>query len=475
MAQRGIPFGKRPPGGQPGQPAGGGHGHGRPPPQRPRVLSVREAVELANRVLEQGIPTLWVEGEVSNLVMARSGHAYFTLKDNAAALPLAMWASSVRRLRFRLEEGQRLRVFGRMGIYAAQGRFQFYAERAEPAGLGELTLALEQLKQKLAAEGLFASERKRPLPAWPRVVGVVTSPTGAAIHDIIKVIRRRMPTPVLLSPAVVQGPEAPRQLTVALRRLQRVPGVDVIIIGRGGGSMEDLWAFNHEGLTRAIAECPVPIVSAVGHEVDVTLCDLVADRRAATPSQAGELVVPDRAALLERFADRERRLLRNLERRTLDVGARLHGMSSRLERWGQSWVRRERDQLSGTKRRITLGMRSSINASRRRHRELAERLSAVHPRVRIAAERKHLHDLERRLMRAGKGLTAGLRPRLARAAGKLDALSPLAVLGRGYALVRDPSGALVRSSSQVELGAALRLQLQSGELHVAVTGKKDPT
>lgn len=471
MAQRGIPFGKRPPAGHGDQP--GGPPAGRQAPQRPRVLSVREAVELANRVIEQGVAAIWVEGEVSNLVVARSGHIYFTLKDNAAALPLAMWATSVRRLRFRIDEGQRLRVFGRMGIYAAQGRFQFYAERAEPAGLGELTLALEQLKQKLAAEGLFANEHKRPLPAWPRVVGVVTSPTGAAVHDIIKVIRRRMPTRVLLSPAKVQGPEAPRELTLALRRLQRVPGVDVIIIGRGGGSLEDLWAFNHEGLTRAIAACPVPIVSAVGHEVDVTLCDLVADRRAATPSQAGELVVPDRAALLERFADRERRLLRNLERRTLDINARLHGLSSRLERWGHSWVRRERDQLGGAKRRLTVSMSGSINASRRRHRELAERLSAVHPRVRIAADRKRLHELERRLMRAGKGLTADLRPKLARAAGKLDALSPLAVLGRGYALVRDPSGGLIRDAKQVELGEVLRLQLQRGELEVAVKGKKE--
>jgi exodeoxyribonuclease VII large subunit len=462
MAQRGIPFGKRPP-----------PGGGRQAPRRPRVLSVREVVELASRALERGVSALWVEGEVSNLVLPRSGHAYFTLKDGAATLPVAMWASSVRRLRFRLDEGQRLRVFGRVGIYAAQGRFQFYAERAEPAGLGELTLALEQLKRKLAAEGLFASERKRPLPAWPRLVGVVTSPSGAAVHDIIKVIRRRMPTPVLLSPAKVQGPEAPLELTAALRRLQRVPGLEVIIIGRGGGSMEDLWAFNHEGLTRAVAACPIPIVSAVGHEVDVSLCDLAADRRAATPSQAGELVVPDRAALLERLAERERRLLRNIERRTLDLGARVHTMSNRLERWGQSFARRSRGELDEARRRLTLAMRGALVDERRRHRELAERLDAVHPRARIAAERRRLHELERRLFRAGKGLTAGLRPRLARAAGKLDALSPLSVLGRGYALVRDAEGGLVRDAGAVEPGDTLRLQLQRGELEVEVKQRSE--
>jgi exodeoxyribonuclease VII large subunit len=415
------------------------------------VSSVREAVELANRTIERNIPALWIEGEVSNLIVARSGHAYFTLKDDSAALPAAMWATSVRRLRFRLEEGQRLRVFGRLGIYVAQGRFQFYAERAEPAGLGELTLALEQLKQKLAAEGLFAVERKRALPGWPRVVGVVTSPSGAAVHDIIKVIRRRMPTPVLLSPAKVQGPEAPWELTQALRRLAQVPEVDVIVIGRGGGSLEDLWAFNHEGLTRAIATCEIPIVSAVGHEVDVTLCDLVADRRAATPSQAGELVVPDRRALLERLADRRRRLSRSIERQTLDLATRLHGVSNRVERWGRGLVRSER----------------------RRHRELSERLAAVHPRARIASERARLHELERRLLQAGQGLTASLRPRLARAAGKLDALSPLSVLGRGYALVRTHDGTLVRDAVDVQPSERLRVQLSRGELDVEVLDKTE--
>jgi exodeoxyribonuclease VII large subunit len=458
MTQRGIPFGQRP-------------GAPRQAQRRPRTLSVREAVELANRALEQGVAVIWVEGEVSNLVLARSGHAYFTLKDHNAALPCAMWSTSLRRLRFRLEEGQRLRVLGRMGVYASQGRFQLYVEQAEPVGLGELTLALDQLKQKLAAEGLFASERKRALPPWPRIVGVVTSPSGAAVHDIVKVIRRRMPTRVLLSPAKVQGPEAPHELTVALRRLCRVPGVDVIIVGRGGGSIEDLWAFNHEGLARAIATCPIPVVSAVGHEVDVTICDLVADRRAATPSQAGELVVPDRHAMLERLRDRERRLLRTIERRTLDLGARLHAASSRIERWGQAWARVERDHLASARRRLEQCARASLTAEQRR---LAA-LEPVHPRARITAERKRLHELERRLMRAGKGLTAGLRPRLARAAGKLDALSPLAVLGRGYSLVAAPDGSLLRDASTVAIGDALTVRLARGQLDVEVTQVQPPS
>ena len=468
MARRGIPF---------GQPA---RARSREGPRRPRVLTVREAVELANRALEQRVSSLWVEGEVSNLVLPRSGHAYFTLKDEAAALPVAMWATSVRRLRFRLEEGQRLRVFGRMGIYSQQGRFQLYADRAEPAGLGELTLALEQLKRKLAAEGLFASERKRPIPRWPRTVGVITSPSGAAIHDIIKVIRRRMPTPVLLCPAPVQGPEAPQQLTLALRRLQRQAAareIDVIIIGRGGGSMEDLWSFNHEGLARAIASCPIPVGAAIGHEADEPVGDLVAERRAATPSQAGELVVADRRELLGRLAERRHRLVRKLERRTLDLGARLHQGSTRVERWGRELLRREREHLARSHRALELSLRAKLRVEQSRQRELAGRLAAVHPRARIEAERASLRQLQRRLDRIGRTLSEPGRVRLARAAGKLDALSPLSVLGRGYALVRraqgEREGEVVRRAEQVETGEALRVTLGEGELSVEVRERTD--
>lgn len=233
--------------------------------------------------------------------------------------------------------------------------------------------------------------------------------------------------------------------------------------------MEDLWAFNHEGLARAIASCPIPVVSAVGHEVDVTICDLVADRRAATPSQAGELVVPDRRVLLERLHDRERRLLRNLERRTLDIGARLHTARSRIERWGQSWARCEREHLSNARRRLEQCARASLAEQQRRLAALAQRLEAVHPRARIAAEHRRLHELERRLVRAGRSLTVELRPRLARAAGKLDALSPLSVLARGYALVADGEGQLLRDATQAAEGDALTVRLARGELDVEVT------
>ncbi len=465
VSGRGIPFDRRPPQ-RPGIPTG--VEPARDSPARPRVLTVRAVVELANRTLEQALPGLWVEGELSNLVLARSGHAYFTLTDAAAALPCTLWSTNLKRVRFRLEEGQHLRVFGRVGIYAQQGKFQLYAERVEPAGLGEQMLALEQLKRKLAAEGLFATDRKRPLPEWPRRIGVVTSPHGAAIHDIIKVVRRRMPTPILLSPASVQGPEAAHELVVALRRLERIPDIDVIILGRGGGSSEDLSAFNNEGLARAIANCSIPVVSAVGHEVDVTLCDLVADRRAATPSQAGELVVPDRSVLLDRLGDRRARLIRLIERRMVDLGSRVQAASSKLERWGRGLVRSEREHLTLARRRLEVQARKLARSQRVEQRELAERLAAQHPRVRIAKARVRLHELERRLIQAGKGLTATLRPELARAAGKLDALSPLAVLGRGYALVQTREGEVVRTASSVHEDQRLRVRLHVGELIVRV-------
>src|SRR5688572_9977858 len=241
-----------------------------------------------------------------------------------------MWRSALSRLKFRLQDGQRIRVFGRPGIYAAQGKFQLYAERAEPAGQGNLLLALERLKARLAAEGLFAAERKRPIPRWPTVIGVVTSPTGAAIHDILKVARRRCPTRILLSPAQVQGDAAPQSIILALQRLQTIPGVDVIILGRGGGASEDLWAFNDDALARAVAACPVPVVSAVGHEVDTTLVDFVADVRAATPSHAAELVVPDRDTLLQRLHQLRRRLALATQRRVLNEQSRLERAGHRL-------------------------------------------------------------------------------------------------------------------------------------------------
>jgi exodeoxyribonuclease VII large subunit len=259
-------------------------------------------------VLEQRVGLVWIEGEVSNLRVHGSGHIYFVLKDAGAQLPAVMWRSTAQRLRFRLEEGKTFLVRGKPSIYQEQGKLQLYVEAIEPAGLGAAALALDQLKAKLAAEGLFGEARKRALPRLPRRIGVVTSPTGAAVRDVIRVIERRFPSSILISPARVQGDGAGAEIAFALKRLWTWPGVDVIIVGRGGGSAEDLSAFNEEIVVRAIAASPVPVISAVGHEVDITLADLVADVRAATPTAAGELAVPERAELVDKLVKVERGL-----------------------------------------------------------------------------------------------------------------------------------------------------------------------
>ncbi|MEZ4451370.1 MAG: exodeoxyribonuclease VII large subunit [Nannocystaceae bacterium] len=445
----------------------------RSPAGPPRIFTVSELVGGANRLLETSYGVVWVEGEVSNLRIVSSGHAYFTLKDAGALLPAAMWRSSLARLRFRLADGQHLRVSGRLGIYPQQGKFQLYAERAEPAGLGAMMLQLEQLRQKLAAEGLFARERKRPLPRWPRIVGVVTSPTGAAIHDILKVLRRRCPSHVLLSPAVVQGDEAPASLRRALARLQQREGVDVILLGRGGGASEDLWAFNDEALVRAVAACPVPVIAAIGHEVDTTLCDFAADVRAATPSHAAELAVPDAQVFVAQVRESERRLAQAIGRRVLDHRSRQGVAESRLGAVGRRLVVAPRRRLDALLRRLSAQHpRARASADRRRLAALEERLQARHPRHRVVALRRRLEHLRGELGRLGEGLTQDARVRLARAAGALDALSPLRVLERGYAVATDAGGAVVTAADQVALGDRLELRLHRGRLAVEVRGRR---
>lgn len=457
----------------------------------PKIYSVAELVNRAHRCIEQNFNGVYVEGEVTNLRIVNSGHAYFTLRDAEALLPVAMWRSALARVRFKLQDGQRIRVFGRPGIYAAQGKFQLYAERVEPAGQGALLLQLEQLKARLAAEGLFARERKRALPRWPRTIGVITSPTGAAIHDIIKVARRRCPVRIILSPAAVQGDDAAPSLIRALARLQARPGIEVIIIGRGGGASEDLRAFNDEALARAISTCPIPVVSAVGHEVDTTICDLVADLRAATPSHAAELVVPDRDAAALLFRNLERRLGMATHRRLLNEQSRRERFTHRLQAVARRIILaprrrlaallarleaqhprrrldRDRKQLAALLARLQAQHpRDRLALARRRHAALLARLQQQHPRHRLALARRRLAAAALALQQHAAGLSQPARLRLARAAGALNALSPLAVLERGYAVVTT-NGRVVRDVAQVEAGAELAVRLHLGTLRARV-------
>ena len=486
----------------------------------PKIYSVAELVNRAHRCIEHNFNGVHVEGEVTNLRIVSSGHAYFTLRDPEALLPVAMWRSALVRLRFQLHDGQRIRVYGRPGIYAAQGKFQLYAERAEPAGQGALLLQLEQLKARLAAEGLFARERKRPLPRWPRIIGVVTSASGAAIHDILKVARRRCPVRILLAPAQVQGDDAPASIVRALTRLQAMPGVEVIILGRGGGASEDLWAFNDEAVARAVAACRVPVVSAVGHEVDTTICDHVADLRAAPPSHAAELVVPDRDACLAQFAPLRRRLGLAAHRRLLNEQSRRERATHRLQALARRVFLPPRRRLAALLARLeVLHPRRRLDRDRKRLAALLARLHQQHPRHRLDLARRRLADLlarlhqqhprhrldlaryrltallarlhqqhprhrlvltRRRLASAllalsqhGAQLPASARVRLATAARALHALSPLAVLARGYTVVRDAQARIVRDADQVQPGDELDLRLSRGALRTRVLARTE--
>ncbi len=435
----------------------------------PQVWSVSQLVRGANRLLEGKFSNLWVEGEVSGLKSSGGGHVYFSLVDAQAALPATVWRSTVERLRFSIENGQVLRVYGRLGIFPKQGRMQFYVDRLEPAGLGAQMLELQQRKRRLHAEGLFDPARKRPLPAWPKTVGVVTSAHGAAVHDILEVTRRRCPCRVVVSPAAVQGDAAPSSLVRALTRLWSLPGIDVIIIGRGGGSAEDLWAFNDERLARAIAACPVPVVSAVGHEVDVTICDLVADVRAATPSHAAELAIPDKAAAHARVDELAARIARAVRRQILDERGRLDVVRSRLGMKGRAVAAAERRRLESLVARLRAKEPTrAIAADRKRLTALAKRLaSAGQPLAR--PWRQRLVALTQRLHDSGRGLPRRARMRLAAAAGALHAMSPLAVLERGYAVALGPDGRALTDAATVVQGDALTLRLSRGTLRAKVT------
>jgi exodeoxyribonuclease VII large subunit len=419
---------------------------GPPAPQDrgPRVLTVTEAVKAAARALEARFGDLWVEGEISNCKRHSSGHIYFSLKDRVSQLPAVMFRIEASRLKFAPTDGLKVRCRGRLTVYEQQGKFQLYVTFMEPAGLGAQQLALEQLKRKLEAEGLFAQARKRPLPRTPLIIGVVTSRTGAAVRDIIRVLHRRAAVRVVISPTLVQGPEASGRIVRALRLVQQVAGLDVVIIGRGGGSAEDLWAFNDEQVVRAVAGCRVPVISAVGHEVDTTLCDWAADVRAPTPSAAAELAVAVHEELREALAVAHARLARGLAR-VLDRERReLERLSARLDL-----------------RRVTSDRRQALD-------ELLARLRLLHPRERLARDRAGLERLEAGLAARTREALAARRRGLLVAMGKLDALSPLRVLERGYSITTRPDGRAVRAAEEVGVGDELEVRLSRGRLRTMV-------
>jgi exodeoxyribonuclease VII large subunit len=397
-----------------------------PESAEPRIYSVGQVMAGLRTLLEDRVGRLWISGELSNVHHARSGHTYFTLKDDTGQLRAALFRSAAKRLRFELEDGMEVVVYGDVTVYEPRGDLQLVAREVEPRGQGALQLAFDQLRSRLEAEGLFDSERKRALPTLPSRVGVVTSPTGAAIRDVLEVTGRRYPTAsIVIAATRVQGMGADLEIAAALDAMATQSDVDVILLVRGGGSLEDLQAFNSEAVARAIVRSPVPVISGVGHEVDVTIADLAADARAATPSVAAEMGVPDRA-------DLQRQLIRDWQRL--------------------------KSALAGILQRSCQGLEKERAA-----------LRALSPSARLAVQRARFDAAGRALGRVMSANAQQARLRLSALAGRLDSLSPLGVLDRGYGLVRrERDGVILRSADQAEPGERLSIRLAEAELKAVV-------
>jgi exodeoxyribonuclease VII large subunit len=444
-------------------------------PEPRQVYTVSRLNAEVRGVLE-GFPAIWVEGEVSNLARPASGHLYLTLKDPGAQVRCAMWRPRAQRLGFAIADGMQLLCRARVGLYEPRGEFQLILEHAEPAGDGALRRRFEELKRKLAAEGLFDPARKRPLPGSIATVGVVTSASGAALHDVLTTLARRAPSlRVIVYPTAVQGAAAVGEIVAALRAAGARAECDVLLVVRGGGSLEDLWCFNDEAVARAIAASPIPTVSGIGHEVDTTIADFVADLRAPTPTAAAERVSPDadeQLRRLEALALRSRagigRELRRAAERARFLAHRLAQLDPR-QRLAQRAQRL--DELDGRLRRaLALG----LERQRGRAAAAAEALRRHAPAARLAALRGRTDLLHARLGHAVGTALGGRRERLARAAGSLEATSPLATLARGYAIVSGPDGRALRDARAVAVGAEVEARLARGRLAARVTRVIDP-
>ena len=429
-----------------------------------RIWPVRELVAQMRELVEQTCGDVWVEGEISNSRSAPSGHLYFTLKDADAQLPVVLFRRQALLLRFRPEDGVHVLVRGRVSVYEQRGQLQLVAETMEPVGAGSLQLAFEQLRERLKAEGLFDAGRKRPLPAFPRAVGIVTSPSGAVIRDFLKIVSRRYPgLNVLLFPVVVQGEAAPVEIEAAIAELNSAHLVDLIVLARGGGSLEDLAAFNSERVARAIASSALPVVSAIGHETDFTIADFVADLRAPTPSAAAEVITEAPHKIAEHLATQMHRLERAVRFQLLHARQRVaHLPLSRAESRVAAGFYRLSQRLDDAVQRLDDALMNQLHTCQRRITEMRAAVLHQDPRRRVAHMLQHLADYRARLDRSVERLLESSAAQLAALGARLHSLSPLAVLDRGYALVLAVDGTLVRSTSQIAAGNQLTTRLADG-------------
>jgi exodeoxyribonuclease VII large subunit len=461
MEQKGLDFG------------GGGRASDAPRPSPRRAWTVTQLTERIRGALEVEFFDVWVEGEVSNLRTAASGHWYFSLKDETSQIQAVLWKSAARLVRFKPRDGLRVLARGSLGVFAPRGEYRLSVEVLEPLGKGSLQQAFEELKEKLEKEGLFAPARKRPLPVLPRRIAIVTSPQGAVVQDILRVLAGRYANlEVLVYPARVQGPEAAAEIVQGLRALDRVPGLDVVIVARGGGSLEDLWPFNEERVARALAASRVPTISAVGHETDFTIADFVADVRAPTPSAAAERVIQAKADICARIDDLARRVAAAAGLRMTRVRARVASVTShRVFAAERGRLRGQAQRVDDLARRAETGLLRQVERARDRLRRGRERAEAFRWDRQIAARRERLAAGRERLRALARADVSARRAALGRGAAQLESLSPLSVLSRGYALVWDARGLLLRDPAAVAPGDELAIRVHGGRLRAAVTGK----
>jgi exodeoxyribonuclease VII large subunit len=439
------------------------------PPQSP-VLTVSALNSLARSAIENALPLIWVGGEISNLTRAASGHWYFSLKDDRAQVRCAMFRGRNQYVDWQPANGDQVEVRAVATLYEARGEFQLQVELMRRAGLGALFEAFEKLKQKLSAEGLFEAERKRPLPLFPQRLGLVTSPEAAALRDVLTTLRRRAPwLPVVLYPTPVQGEGAGKKIAAAIRSAGERKDCDVLIVCRGGGSIEDLWAFNDEAVARAIAESPLPVICGVGHETDFTIADFVADLRAPTPTAAAEQVSPSREEWMQRLTTLQHRLARPLHRMLAARAQQVDMAARRLVHPAQR-LQSQRDSLAHLTRRLSLAHAQSLSRIRWQFDTLARRMTAARPQPQLRLT--ELSQLQQGLRRALSTQMENRQASLARMAAHLAHLNPEAVLARGYSVVRNAQGEVVRGSAQIELDETLDLRFHQGSAQARVT-KKD--
>jgi exodeoxyribonuclease VII large subunit len=443
-------------------------------PER-KIWSVSDLTARIRDLLAGEFTSISVEGEVSNANYPQSGHLYFTLKDARSQIRCVCFRTQLQRLKFRPENGLHVTVRGSISVYEQRGEYQIYVDHVEPVGLGALQLAFEQLKKRLEADGLFDAERKKPLPMLPRIIGLITSPRGAAVRDVIRILRRRFANlHIVTYPVRVQGEGAAAEIAEAVKYFNRKQLVDVVILARGGGSLEDLWAFNEEVVARAIAACTIPIITGVGHETDFTIADFVADVRASTPSAAAELVVRSRHEFDRHLADLQHKLTQRMRYILLEARHRLRDLAvDRGLRQLEDQLRRNRQRTDELVGELADGLRTRLDRLRRRFNAAGTRLVSVDLRSRIRSAALRLEQRSSGLDVRMERLLAAKRRHLERLRLQLEERSPLAVLARGYAICYDAQGRVVRTAAEVSLGDNVRVQLSRGKLDAEVK-RKDP-